>query len=123
MEETKAVREIDNRGQLIRNAIKTAAEKHDLDITTSGYNCTVYFAFKADNAQALRTLYTQSMLEKGFLATPMIYVTLAHTEYVIERFANAVDDCFAELAEHIQNNSVESSLKGDICHSGFKRLI
>lgn len=123
MEEINAVREIDRRGQLIKNAIETAAAKHSLGITTSGYNCTVYFSFNTDNAQALRTLYTQCMLEKGFLATPMIYVTLAHTEDVIERFASAIDRCFAELAEHIQNKTVESSLKGDICHSGFQRLI
>jgi glutamate-1-semialdehyde 2,1-aminomutase len=123
MEETNAVHEINNRGQLIREAIKAAAAKHEIDITLSGYNCTVSFAFNGNNAQALRTLYTQCMLEKGFLATPMIYVTLAHTEYIIERFAKAVNDCFAEITEHIQNDRVESSLKGDICHSGFKRLI
>ena len=53
------------------------------------------FTFDAPNPQALRTLFTQSMLERGFLATNAFYATCAHTSGQIDDYLAAAGDVFA----------------------------
>jgi len=77
----------------------------------------------ADQAQALRTLFSQQMLAKGFLAGMAFYPTLAHTEAEVQKYAVAVDDVFGELAEAVKTDSILSQLKRPVAHSGFQRLL
>jgi hypothetical protein len=82
-----------------------------------------HFAFEHEQADALRTLYAQLMLEKSFLAGTAISVTLAHTDEIIERYAAAIDEVFGEIAEALRRGDVMARLKGPVAHSGFRRLL
>ena len=72
--------------------------------------------------QAVRTLFTQEMLKRGFLASASVYVSYAHTEAHVRRYLRAVDEVFGLLAYAIANRNVNSLLKGPAAHSGFRRL-
>jgi len=50
-----------------------------------------HFRFDHKQADELRTLYTQLMLERGFLAGLAIYPTLAHTDEIVDRYGEAID--------------------------------
>jgi len=71
---------------------------------------------------AYKTLISQEMLKKGYLAATSCYTSLAHTSDVIEPYLDALDEVFALIAECEAGRSVEDFLEGPICHGGFKRL-
>ena len=54
-----------------------------------------------NNNLELKTLFTQLMLEKDFLATTAFYASYAHEEYHITKYLTAVDDVFKILKEAI----------------------
>ncbi len=110
-------------GRLVWGHWKRAAEKHGLKIKLSGdYGCMAAFAFDHELAAELNTLYVQLMLERGFLAQNIIFVSLAHTEPIIELYGKAIDEVFGLIAEAIAEDKVLSALKGPVAHTGFVRL-
>jgi glutamate-1-semialdehyde 2,1-aminomutase len=74
-------------------------------------------------AAALLTLLTTRMLEHGFLAGSNCSLTLAHEPYHAERYLEALDEVFAELADAIAAGDVTSRLAGPVKHSTFARLV
>lgn len=90
---------------------------------TGGYPCMAHLHFEHPDAQAVRTLYTQEFLRRGFLAGPGFYPTLAHTEREMALFERAAAEVFAEIADAIRTDSVRARLKGPVAHSGFRRLV
>ncbi len=89
----------------------------------AGCPALAHLEFRHPQAQALRTLYTQEMLERGFLAGASVYVTLAHTETVVRSFAEAVEAVFAVLADAVRQDDITRRLKGPEAHTGFQRLL
>ena len=111
-------------GKAVREHWRQLGRKHGLPIVApDGYPCQASFSFDHDQANALRTLYTQLMLERGFLAGPGFYPTLAHTEEIIALFARSVDETFERIAQVIAHGDVAGALSGPPAHSGFRRLV
>ena len=111
-------------GRRVMEAWRKSASRHGVPLeVVEGYPCLAHFRFDHEQADALRTLYVQLMLERGFLAASSIYVNLAHTDEIIDRYAAAIDEVLGELAEVLRKGDVEKSLKGPIAHSGFRRLL
>jgi glutamate-1-semialdehyde 2,1-aminomutase len=98
------------------------AQKHGLSITTSGLPALTTFSFSGPNTLAYKTLITQEMLAKGFLAGTSVYVCTQHTADVVDRYFTALDPVFALIRECEDGRDVMSLLKGPVCHTGFKRL-
>jgi glutamate-1-semialdehyde 2,1-aminomutase len=71
---------------------------------------------------AYKTLITQEMLAKGYLASNCVYVSIEHTADVVNGYFDALDPLFAAIKECEEGRDVMSLLKGPICHVGFKRL-
>ncbi len=102
---------------------QTAAARHGLTVATGdGFPCLAHFRFEHQREPELRTLYTQLMLARGFLAGCTVYPTLAHDDGVIEAYAGAIDEVFSEIAAAIQEGDVAKRLRGPVAHSGFQRL-
>jgi len=80
------------------------------------------FAFQNKNALAYKTLITQEMLAKGFLAGTGVYVCTEHKPEIVARFFEALDPVFALVKQCEEGRDVMSLLKGPVCHAGFKRL-
>ena len=100
------------------------AEKHALPVEVEdGFPALATFSFAHPAAQELRTLYTQEMLKRGFLAGTSLYVCLAHTEDVLEQYGAAADEAFAEIADAIEKGDIAARLQGPVAHTGFRRLL
>jgi len=98
--------------------------RHGLPVLVpEGYPCLAHFRFDHPEATALRTLYTQEMLDRGYLAGAAVYATLAHTPQVLEGFAGAVDGAFGAIAAAISEDQVRERLRGPIAHEGFRRFL
>jgi glutamate-1-semialdehyde 2,1-aminomutase len=80
------------------------------------------FAIQHPDAQAASTLFTQLMLEKGYLATKAFNTTFAHQDAVIEEYLQTAEDAFGVIARALARGTVREMLKGPIQHTGFARL-
>jgi len=109
-------------GNLVFDGWRTLAQKNDLKITVSGIPPLPHIHFDYPNALAIQTLYSQEMLDEGFLASASVATAYSHSEKIIGKFMQATDKVFNKIALAIHNNNVESLLKGPIAHSDFKRL-
>jgi len=109
-------------GKHVQSGWQSAAKRHGLRISISGIPPLAHFDFNYENGQAIRTLFTQEMLYKGFLASNAFYAALAHQDLHIESYLKALDETFTVIAKAIEKNEVEKLLKGPVAHSGFRRL-
>ena len=109
-------------GQMVRDGWRVAAERAGLPITIGGLVPMSSFAIQHPDAQAASTLFTQLMLEKGFLATKAFNTTFAHQDQVIEEYLQAAEDAFSVIAQALAHGAVREMLQGPIQHTGFARL-
>lgn len=109
-------------GRLVRSGWLKYAKKRNLKIEVSGIYPLGHFSFICKDPLAVKTLFTQLMLEKGLLATNAFYASYAHKNDHIRKYLNALDDAFNFIAKALKENRCRKYLKGDVCHSGFKRL-
>lgn len=122
MERTKSWDAITQTGLGIRSRWQMLADKHELQIDHWGLPALTGYSFVSENALAYKTLITQEMLSKGYLAGNSVYVSTEHTPEVVNGYFEAVDPLFALIKECEEGRDVMGLLKGPICHSGFKRL-
>lgn len=122
MEQIQSWNTITNIGLNIRERWQQLANKHGLQIDHWGLPALTGFTFKGANALAYKTLITQEMLAKGYLASNSVYASIEHTPEVLSGYFNALDPLFALIKECEEGREVTDLLKGPICHGGFKRL-
>ena len=109
-------------GNMMRKGWRLAADHNGVKITVSGIAPLAHFSFDYSNGQAIRTLFTQLMLERGYLATNGFYSTYAHTPAHMESFSEVLDEVFSELANAITAGVVEQRLGGPVANAEFRRL-
>lgn len=109
-------------GKRVQEAWVKSANNHGLRLFISGIPPLGHFSFEYKEPLVLKTLFTQLMLEKGFLATNVFYASFAHKDDYIKRYIAELDKAFAFISRVIKKGKPERYLKGPVCHSSFKRL-
>ncbi len=109
-------------GQAVKQIWREAVEHTGLVVQVSGLDPLAHLAFDGDDADAQRTLFTQEMLDRGFLAGGAFYAMAAHTDDDIADYGDACREVFGLIASAKSTGSVEGRLRGPIAHAGFKRL-
>jgi len=122
MEREKSWERITQTGREITARWRALAAKHGLRIATNGLPALTGFSFEGPNALAYKTLITQEMLAKGYLASTSVYTCTEHSADVVAGYFEALDPVFALIRECEDGRDVTGLLKGPVCHSGFKRL-
>lgn len=122
MERVKSWEQITQTGETITARWHALAEQHGLSISTSGIPAFTAFSFNSDNALAYKTLITQEMLAKGYLASNTVYACTEHTPEIVDGYFDALEPIFALIRECEDGRDVLGLLKGPVCHAGFKRL-
>ena len=107
----------------LRRRWQELADYHGLTIIHNGLPALAGFSIQSPQALAYKTLISQEMLKKGYLATTSCYACLAHTRNVLEPYLDSLDQVFALIAECEDGLSIDKLLEGPKCHDGFKRLI
>lgn len=108
-------------GQRARAIWQSASDTYEVPISgIGGIYPLSHFAFDHKNPLAMKTLFTQLMLEEGFLATTALYASFAHKKEHLDKYEEAVNKTFKRMKD--MQDEPEKFLKGGICHSGFKRL-
>ena len=122
MRDKKVSQHLVDTGEKIQIGWKEAAANNKLALDVSGIYPLSHFNFNYKEPLVLKTLFTQIMLEKGFLASTAFYASYAHKEDHVDEYLKSVDESFSFIAQAIKGGNPEKHLKGTVCHSGFKRL-
>jgi glutamate-1-semialdehyde 2,1-aminomutase len=122
MERVRSWETITATGQGIKQRWQALADKHSLGIDLWGLPALAGFTFRSERALAYKTLITQEMLARGYLAGNCVYACTEHSPDVVNGYFEALDPLFALVRECEDGRDVMALLKGPIAHSGFKRL-
>jgi glutamate-1-semialdehyde 2,1-aminomutase len=122
MDTVKSWDVITQAGLYARKGWERLASKHDLQIEISGIPALSSFSFKSGNNLAFKTLISQEMLKKGYLATNVLYACTYHTHTVLDQYLDGLDPVFSLISDCQNGRNVEDLLEGPLCASGFKRL-
>ncbi|EJC82694.1 glutamate-1-semialdehyde aminotransferase [Rhizobium leguminosarum bv. trifolii WSM2297] len=122
MERERSWEVITATGLDIRRRWQQLADDYRLVIDHWGLPSLCGFTVRSDNALAYKTLITQEMLAKGYLAGNSIYSSIVHTPDVIETFFEKLAPVFRLIKECEDGRNVVDLLNGPVAHGGFKRL-
>lgn len=111
-----------NAGAVIQKGWIRAAEESGLNISVSGISPLSHFSINEDSAFVFQTLFTQMMLERGFLAGKSYYASYAHQKEHIGQYLDAVSDVFDILVKAESHGKLDDLLRGPVVQAGFKRL-
>ena len=123
MESIKSWEIITERGLKMQSGWKQLANLHGIEISIAGIPALTTFSFNSPDTLKFKTLMTQEMLKKGFLASTNFYASIAHEDEHFDHYFESLDWVFKIIAECINGKeSIDNLLEGPVCHSGFKRL-
>lgn len=121
-------REVDAAAHMIRvgtavtEGWRSAGAAVGLEVTTSKIPTICHFRINHPDERAMQTLFSQLMLERGFLASSNFRPSYAHQPEHVERYLVAVREIFVHLAESAKANTLTAQLKGPLQGRGFYRL-
>jgi len=122
LKETNTAAVLQKTGEKVQVGWKKCALKNNLKITVSGIEPLGHFSFDHEEALVLKTLYTQCLLERGFLATTTFYASYAHKPLHVEKYLQATDEAFHFISKKLATGNPRKYLKGPVAHTGFRRL-
>ena len=112
-------------GTAVQAIWSKAADSSGISIEAGGIPPLSHFTVAGtspDETQQIFTLYTQLMLDRGFLAGKSFYSSYSHTKAHLDSFQIAVEESFGIISGAIENKTVKKMLKGSVAQTGFKRL-
>ncbi len=113
---------LDAIGRQVQAGWLAAAQAAGLPIQVGGIPPLSHFGVEGPAATEARTLFTQSMLERGYLAGIGFYPMLTHSAKIAEEYLRHVGEVFGEIAQALRQGDLAQRLKGPMAHSGFARL-
>ncbi|MFH0966853.1 MAG: aminotransferase class III-fold pyridoxal phosphate-dependent enzyme, partial [Methanobacteriota archaeon] len=109
-------------GNVVQEGWKHAAEDTQIDIDIGGIPPLSHFSANGETGLLVQTLYTQMMLDKGFLAGKSFYASYAHKKEHVQRYLKATEEVFKTISHGIENGTLDRMLKGPVAKPGFHRL-
>ncbi len=114
---------ITKQGLYIRDRWRELADIHDLDIDIWGIPALSGFTFKHPKNNAFKTLITQEMIKKNFLAANSVYVCIDHKKRIIDSYIDALDKVFKTISLINRGKlDIDDMLETKEAFEGFKRL-
>jgi glutamate-1-semialdehyde 2,1-aminomutase len=116
------VEHLDRIGRQINAGWQQIGEASGFRVHTGELPSLTHFAIEHPEELALSTLFTQEMLERGYLAGKMFKPSFAHTPAHVERYLRAAGEVFGLMKEAVERGDLPSRLKGPQQRRGFYRL-
>lgn len=122
MERMKSWDVVTQTGLSIRTRWEALAQSTGLELDHWGLPALTGFTIRSPRSLEYKTLITQEMLSRGYLASNSVYVCTEHTTEVIDGYFEALTPVFRTIKECEEGRDVMLLLKGPVAHGGFKRL-
>jgi len=123
MERLKSWEIITEKGKKMQEGWLKLAQVNNLKINIAGIPALTTYSFTGKRNLEYKTLITQEMLKKGFLASTNYYASIAHEDKDFDDYFNELNQVYhtISLCEK-EESDVMDLLEGPVCHSGFQRL-
>ncbi len=121
MKEENATQRVHEIGTDVQQRWRDAATETGLSITTGGLPALANFTVADRDQLAVKTFITAQMLEKGYLAGPNLYASIAHTDQILDDYIAALAPIFEKLAS-MNDVELKTALPQGTAQSGFRRL-
>lgn len=123
MERERSWEIITDKGMQFRERLKRIASISGVKIDISGLPSLTTYSVNEDKNRLYKTLITQEMLKRGFLAPPAFYACLAHEDGILEKAYIALEETFEIVSNCINEKiSLKEQLRGPVCTAGLPRL-
>lgn len=110
-------------GRRIKDAWTEAAREAGLEVRPNGLDPLAHLEWAGEDPLGHQTLYTQEMLDRGFLAGGSAYATCAYAGEDLDAYARATREAFSAIAAAERSDGgVRGALRGGVKHAGFARL-
>ena len=113
MQKLKSWEKISNTGQYIKKRINKIALKNKIKIEFSGLDSLINFTFKSKYNNLFIKFLTFEMLKNGFLAKNSLYVSIAHSRILIEKYLYCLNEIFKKLGK-FETKKIEEILREDL---------
>ena len=111
-------------GKYISGKWLEIAESNNLDIKIFGLSSITKYLINTENDFIkYKTLITQEMLKKGYLASNAAYVSFVHNKDLVDEYIDNLNEVF-KLIKSCENDdlNIDDLLENSTCHSEFTRL-
>jgi hypothetical protein len=105
-------------GEKVRDIWRTAAQRNNIDISTSGISSLQSFGFNSPDVNKYNSIFVSEMLLKNFLAFRQFKPSFAHQNEHLETYEKSVNEVFSLIS----NLKDEDLVNIPEAHSGFYRL-
>ena len=122
MEREKSWEKITKIGNNVSKIWKNLAKKHSVSLTVTGLPALISMRIESDLNLEYKTLITQEMLKKGYLAGNSVYTCTEHSEHILRGYEEALDKVFKLIAECEQGRPINQLLESKVCDKNFRRL-
>jgi glutamate-1-semialdehyde 2,1-aminomutase len=123
MEREKSWKKITSIGKKIASIWNKLATKYEIPLKVYGLPALIKMRFESQLNLEYKTLITQEMLKRGFLASNAVYVCTEHNQNVLKEYEEALDQVFSLIAECEQGRSIKEFLEGEVCDKDFRRIV
>ena len=121
MEKEDAPARVHDIGINVQEMWKQLGDSAGLKVTTGGLPALANFTVVGLDPLAVKTYITSRMLDQGYLSGNSLYVSIAHTDSILEQYYQALGVVFAELAA-MDDAQLGAALPDGTAQAGFKRL-
>jgi len=109
-------------GKKIQKNWKILSNQIGVKIDVTGIPSLTSFVFKDGKTRLYKTLITQEMLKHNILATNTVYSSISHTDAIIKKYTNKLEDIFKIIKKCQDGHDINKFIKSKIPYDGFKRL-
>lgn len=121
-ETNDVARQLIETGNYLRKGLQNIFASEGLKISVDGLASVPTFTIQEEKPLMVKTIFTQEMLKKGFLASTLVYISLAHTKQIVDQYLTEAEEVFQTIARAVREGSLDDLLEGPVCHAGFARL-
>ncbi|MBU1567019.1 MAG: aminotransferase class III-fold pyridoxal phosphate-dependent enzyme [Proteobacteria bacterium] len=101
-------------GNEIKRRWQQLAERYNLQIDLWGLPALAGFTIKSAQSLAYKTLITQEMLRRGYLACDCVYACIAHSPEIIDGYFAELESIFLLIEECEQGRDISELLNGPV---------
>ena len=122
MQQIKSWEILTKKGKKIKKGWFEIFKQNHLDVSIQGIDSLPNFYFKSNKHLYFKTYITQEMLKKGFLASNLIFVSISHTDEIIDQYFDHLNNITKILSNYLEEEKKFDLLDDEVCQSEFKRL-
>lgn len=109
-------------GTQLNEGWRRLGEANGFSVHVGNLPSLTHFSIDHKDELLLSTLFTQLMLDRGYLASKICKPSFAHTPAHVERYLKDAAEVFATMKEAVARGDLESRLTGPLQRRGFYRL-